>query len=108
MQRHEDLLKVLLKSSPRMRRAILGAADKELIDCLCECAVNILRGNVTLSSEQRERLRKYKNAVRKLANKGVAVKSKRQILQTGGFLGALLAPLAASLVGPVLTGLFKK
>ncbi len=107
LHRHGDLLKVLLKSSPKLRRAIIGAADKDLIDCLCECSMNILRGNVVLTANQRDKLRRHKKALRKMANKRLAAKPKREILQRGGFLGMLLAPLAASVLGPVVSSLFK-
>ena len=81
--------------------------DPELIRALCECAHNILRGNVQMTPQEKERLRKYQTKLRLLARKNVSVKQKRRHLQqTGGFLPALLAPLAASVVIPLLRQLF--
>ena len=35
----------LAHAPPQMCKAIIGAADHELMTCLCECAQNILNGN---------------------------------------------------------------
>lgn len=107
LEKNRDILRVLLKSTPRIRRAIIGAADRELLNCLCECAVNILHGTVDLTPEQRAKLRRYRRGLRLLANRKAPVNSKREILQTGGFLGVLLAPLATSVLMPIVSGLLK-
>ena len=55
-----------------------------------------------MTPQEKERLRKYQTKLRLLARKNVSVKQKRRHLQqTGGFLPALLAPLAASVVIPI-------
>ena len=85
----------------------LEHADAELIRALCECAHNILRGNVKMTPREKTRLRKYQTKLRLIARKNVSVKQKRRHLQqTGGFLPPLLAPLAASVVIPLLRQLF--
>lgn len=69
--------------------------------------MNVLRGNVQLSSSERQKLKRYKRVLRKLADKHVSLKHKIHILQTGGFLASLLGPLALSVLGPVVKSLLK-
>ena len=92
----------------KLRKAILEHADPEFIRALCECAQQILRGNVKMTSHEKSRLRKYRSKLHLLAGKhGLSVKQKRRKLQqTGGLLPALLAPLAASVVITLLRQLF--
>ena len=108
MKKQAVCLQMLIKTkNAKLRKAILEHADPELIRALCECAHNILRGNVKMTPREKTRLRKYQTKLRLIARKNVSVKQKRRHLQqTGGFLPALLAPLAASVVIPLLRQLF--
>ena len=108
MKQQAVCLQMLIKTkNAKLRKAILEHADSELIRALCECAHNILRGNVKMTPREKTRLRKYQTKLRLIARKNVSVKQKRRHLQqTGGFLPALLAPLAASVVIPLLRQLF--
>ena len=108
MKKQAVCLQMLIKTkNAKLRKAILEHADSELIRALCECAHNILRGNVKMTPREKTRLRKYQTKLRLIARKNVSVKQKRRHLQqTGGFLPALLAPLAASVVIPLLRQLF--
>ena len=101
VRKHADLLKVLAKAKPATCKAILKTADKSLIHCLCECAHNVLKGNVTLSKAQKARLTRYKQDLRAIAKKTTSQKRKQKVLQKGGFLPALLAPLLAPLIAPL-------
>ena len=108
MKKQAVCLQMLIKTkNEKLRKAILEHADPELIRALSECAHNILRGNVKMTPREKTRLRKYQTKLRLIARKNVSVKQKRRNLQqTGGFLPALLAPLAASVVIPLLRELF--
>ena len=91
----------------KLRKAILEYADADLINALCECAHNILRGTVRLTPREKVRLRKYKNKLRLLANRRLTIaRRRREIQQNGGFLPALLAPLATTVFLPLLRQLF--
>jgi len=76
------------------------------VECLCEVAYNILRGNVSVTPQQNAKLRRNKAGLRALTNKKLPLKRKKAILQKGGFLGSLLAPLA-SVVVPILSKLMQ-
>ena len=104
VKRQAPLLLALAKAHPHVCRAILRGADKDLFQCLSECALNILKGNITLKPAEKARLTKYRQKLRKIADKKVSLKQKHKIVQTGGFAPALLAPL----LGPVIAPLAKR
>jgi hypothetical protein len=96
----------LLKARPCIRNHVIAKADRSLVDCLCECTDNILRGNVPLTKQQKEKLKRHKAGLRALTKKSVSLKKNKAILQKGGFLGSLLTP-TASVVSPLLSTLFQ-
>jgi len=98
------MLRVLCKSSPKFARDIIKTAENDLIKCICECSHNLLRGNISVSSKQKSKLKRHKKALRDIAKKKVRLKRKRKIIQTGGFLAPLLSavvPAIMSLLGGV-------
>ena len=107
VKRQAPLLHALSKSHPHVCRAILRGADKDLLQCLSECALNILRGNVHLKPAEKASLTKYKQKIRKVAGKKTSLKQKHKLVQTGGFIPALLAPLLKPLILPLATAAFK-
>ena len=96
----------LQKAKPCISKQIFAKADRSLVECLCECADNILRGNVQLTQAQKTKLRRYQAGLRTLAKKSISLQKKKNVLQRGGFLGSLLAPIA-SLVAPLIFKLFQ-
>lgn len=107
-----ELLKLLKKSKLAQRKLILKAADKSLIYCLCECIDNVLRGNVKLSPALKKRLAKDVKILRKIADRKIKLDKKRTLLvQKGGFIPALLAPIigiAGGLIGDLVGNLIRK
>ena len=96
LKKHLELLKVIHRASPQLRKAIISRASADAIRCMCDCSNNVLNGNVELTPEQKRRLVKYKGQLRALIDKRKSVGAKRKILiQSGGGL-----PLA--LLGPIL------
>ena len=71
---------MLCKAKPKMCKAVIEAADKDLIHCLCECALNILRGNVPLTTTQLKQLKRYKQHLRQLTEKKLGLKQKERKL----------------------------
>lgn len=112
IKKHLEILKILKKCSPKQRKALLQAADNSLIYCICECIDNVLRGNVKLSSAKKKELAKHVAVLRKIADRKTKVDNKRTLLvQKGGFLPALLAPvigIAGGLIGDLIGSLIKK
>ena len=97
------VLKRIQKLGDAARRSYVKKANKEFVECICECAKNVIKGNVPLKDCHLKRLRKEKKNLRALSLKKTPLRKKRRILQKGGFLGALLTPVL-SLLGGLLTG----
>ncbi len=92
----------LHRSSSSARAALLKQhCSPEFVKCICECVKNVLVGNVKLTPEHKRKLKRHKRSLRKLALKKTSLKEKKRIVQSGGFLGALLGPIVK-----VLGGLF--
>ena len=86
-------LKRLSRLSTKDRRAYIKTCDSPVVDCVCECIRNLLAGRVPLKSKVLKTLRRYKRLLRKAALKKTSRGLRRRILQTGGFLGAILPAL---------------
>ena len=91
VKRHLPLLQWLSRAHPKTCKAVIQSADKDLLDTLCECSLNILKGNVPLTGSQKRQLSRHKQTLRLLVGgRRRSVKNKRRLLQKGGFLGTLL------------------
>ena len=94
LRRNVDFLRMLAKGNSTKRKRLLACAHKDLIQCISECALNVLKGNVKLSSVDLKRIKRHRKLVRTLAEKKTALKKKRELLiQKGGGLPALLIPI---------------
>lgn len=95
------LLKALAVMKPKHRKALIKAADKDLILSVCECAYNLLKGNVSVHPQQKKKLSFFKNILRRLVKKGESFKSKKKYLvQKGGgvFLPILLSAVLQAIL----------
>ena len=97
------LLRRIGKSNPRARKALLKNVDKEMVQCICECAHNTIYSNVPVTKPQFKKLSRHKRLLRQLAKKGESWKKKKKVIlrQSGGFLLPLLAPILGSLLGSI-------
>jgi hypothetical protein len=97
-----EKVRILSLATPKVRKDLIETGGREVIDCISECCINILKGNVPLTSKQKCCLAKHKDKLRELSKKKVSLTKKKQIIQTGGFpLAAILAPIA-SVLGSLL------
>lgn len=98
-RKHTDILRALYYLNAAQRKALLCKADPKLVKYICECALNVLQGNVPLSKGHKEHLQKHAYLLRKLADPGESfINKKKIIVQRGGFLPALLAPLIGTIL----------
>lgn len=94
----------LIESYTRIRNKALKAKFlKQFEDCIIkatqEMSVNTLQGNVTMTSNQKKRLRRYKKALIALSKHSVPrFQKKRIILQSGSGIFAALLPLIVSAI----------
>ena len=103
MKKFLPVLKRMRKFSDKAKRQYVGKCNRQFLDCISECAKNIIKGNVPLTTTQKAKLRRNRNDLRALSVKKTSLRKKRRILQKGGFLGAILPPVLG-----VLANLFLK
>jgi len=96
-------LKVLKTADPKMRKAIISKCNKELVNFISECVLNVLNGHIKLTGCDTRKLQKYKAALRKVTNRRVPLASKKKlIVQRGGFLLLLLIAILPTLATLIL------
>jgi len=95
LKQNASLLQAMTSVKPHLRVHILEKCSNEVIKCLAECALNILKDNIKLNSQQLKNLQRYKQAVRKLADKKLSLKEKRRLLQqkSGSTALVILTPI---------------
>lgn len=98
-KKNATILSALYHLNVGERTALLKNANPHLVNQICECALNLLEGNIPLSGGQKKRLRKHARVLRKLAGPTTAKRKKAILVQSGGsLLPALLAPLLGTLI----------
>ena len=104
MKHNIDLLRVLARSSPKQRKAIIKTCHVDLIKCLAEISLNVLQGVVPINPSQKKKLKRFRSLLRALADKNVSIKTKKQKLeQRGGSLLGLLIPPVLTALGSLFT-----
>jgi len=92
-------LEGLRKANKQSRSSVLRRADKELIECLCECVQNTLKGKLELTDAQYHRLDEHKHTLRKIAKHcGDWRVKKAVILQDDGFMLPLLTAVFSNIM----------
>lgn len=95
-----DQLKLLNSCPRKLQKTILKKLPSPCIKAICECCLNVLKGNVPLSKHQKGGLRKHKGTLRKLADRKPSLFTKKKlIVQKGGFLNILLPAALSALAG---------
>lgn len=103
-KRQRQFLRDLLRSSKAHRQLKIEHCRDADVRFLSECALNLLQGNIPITSKQKQTLSRHKKLLRKLAAPKRTSKYRKKLFgQAGqGFWFALL-PAAIS----ALTSLFK-
>jgi hypothetical protein len=108
LAKHWDMLSVLSKASSPMRKKLIQTASKDVIETVCECCLNVLKGTIPLSKHQKKCLAKHRHVLRQMVQKKIPIRQKKKMLvQHGGFLpilGPMLAPLIGTIGKPLLKG----
>lgn len=98
----EAFIRQLAGSTPANRRKIFRKSSNEQLKGLCEVALNIIRGNAPMNSDQYRQMKRHRSVLEALSNRRLALYKKREIVnQKGGFLGHIAAfalPLLAHLL----------
>ena len=64
-----EKVRILSLATPRVRKQLVQRNGREIVDCISECCVKILKGNVQLSPKQKSCLAKHKHKIREIAKK---------------------------------------
>ena len=102
LKRNAFTIKLLCGTNPSLRKAVVEKSKDDLIRCLCDISFNILKGTAPISQQHKKQLAKHKSSLRKLIDCQLPLKKKKKIIQSGGFLSALISaaiPLLSSLFG---------
>lgn len=103
LQKYLPLLKFL--QSSKNAPSFLKAADREIIDVICECAHNLINNNLNLTPTQKKQLKRHKKTLLLLDNKKAPLAKKKKALQKGrGLITALLSVAIPAIIGAVAGG----
>lgn len=73
--------------------------NNDLAKCLCDCAYNIVHGNINIDQKTKNKLFKYRTKLHALSKPSISLNSKKKILKQkgGGFLPLLIVPILSLL-----------
>lgn len=111
LKKHYNFLWLLSKAKTKKKRQeLLDIASAEQIKTICECVKNVMLGNVPgIRKQDIREFKKNREIIRKLISTGKNVTSKKKkelLMQQGGFLPALLAPVIG-IAGTLIADLIK-
>ena len=105
LKAHQSTLYYLSKltSTKDRKKFIKHLLTTNQIQTICEIVHNILHGKFPIKSKIKQKLFKYKQALRLLKCPKISIEKKRKILiQKGGFLPILLGSVVSSLLNHFL------
>ena len=79
-RKEATVLAALYHFNKEQRKAVLQKSDAKLVRRICECALNVLIGNVPLSKGHKCCLRKHANVLRKLASPDITLQRRKNII----------------------------
>ena len=106
LRQNAHLLLHLNKCNTKFHRKIIRIADRNLIHLFTEILFNIDRGNIPLNSSQLKTVKKFNKAAKLILKRSTSIESKKRLLQKGGFIPALIAPIIGflgSLIGNAIS-----
>ena len=60
----DHALHVLNTAETRLRKALITNCNRKLVNCISECVLNVLNGDLKLSGSKTRKLQEYKPALR--------------------------------------------
>jgi hypothetical protein len=89
--------------SPDLARRVFASSSDRVIKTLCNMALNLLQGDVGISSQVKRRLAPNRNAIQALANPALSLGHKRKLLSSKGQTGRGLLGVIPLLISTVLS-----
>ena len=84
IKKYGHFLQGLTQIPGKYRQKMIHDCPKKVIDCVGECCLNIIKGNVKLSSAQKQKLRRRKNHLLLISSKKVPMAQKKKIINQKG------------------------
>jgi len=97
VKKYLPVLKSIAKLGDKAKKDFVRKCDKEFLDCVSECAKNVIKGNVILTVRQKERLRHSRYDLRALSVKKTTLRRKRRLAK-GWFSWRAITSSAGSLI----------
>lgn len=99
MRKNINMLRVLYKAKPKLRKVILKHVEPSCIQAICDVVLNVLKSVVKLSPTQKRKIAKHKHHLRLLVSKATSLDKRRRVLvQKGdGFLTLVLGSVLKEL-----------
>ena len=95
-------LSYLQSITPRRQKLLIKGADRPILEALSELCLNMIKKKVSLSASQIEKLRPYEEEIYQLSLKKHGLEKRKKIVQSGGFLSALLGSVLPALISTVI------
>ena len=108
VRKYARVLRALERADAGTRHAAVHAAKRDLVLALVDVAKMIINRRIPLSAEQLRRIQRHSTDIRALVDARQTVDGRKRVLQKGGFLPVLLAPLLKTLLPSLLGGLLSR
>ena len=103
LKENKHILYVLKKADPKLRNAILKHVDDVVIKTINEILFNIINKNHKINKSVLDKIKPYKNTIRKVCSPETSVKQKRKhLIQKGGFLPIIISSVLSGVIGKIL------
>lgn len=80
IKREKDFLLLLLSTSHKQRKALLGSIEKSQLSAIIQIVYNILHGFRALSDKDKKLLSRRKVVIREFVSKGVSINRRKRLL----------------------------
>jgi hypothetical protein len=107
INKNKYIIHSLSNCSKKIRKAILQNSNKELLDAITECILNVLNGNIHIDEKFKEKLKPHSKLLRKIIETKNLKKKRALLVQKGGFLQYLI-PALVSGVATIISSVISK
>jgi len=77
-------LQVFWTADPKLLKVIISKYNKKFVNCISECVLNVLNGNIKLTGCDTRTLQKHKAALRKVSDRRVPLAFKKKLIVQRG------------------------
>ena len=106
LEKQMKIMQSILDAPKNKRKELIKNADKNVISTLCESVSNILAGNIPITEEQKQKLKRHRKTLHYLCESKHSIENRKKKLLNGGVLLELVVPAAisgvASIIGSII------